>query len=122
MAITKLGLSLELALVLGDVCRKAAIKFEARNPKLETIPNYQNSNDPNHEFLSHGGEFVLVIGTLEFWVCFGFRYSNFGFIGSDLALCPVWRLAFRSLLTVALVVQSHLPRIEDVAGIDEFLE
>ena len=59
-------------------------KFEARSTKSETIYNHQNSNDQNPVmrrcFSSlQSGRFVSVIGTFELWICFGFRYSDFGF-------------------------------------------
>ena len=45
-------------------------KFEARNPKSETISNDQNSNIQN----------ILSIKALRFWICFEFRYLIFGFL------------------------------------------
>jgi hypothetical protein len=41
------------------------------NPKLETISNDENSNVPNKK--------VWRFWILEIRICFGFRYSNFGF-------------------------------------------
>ncbi len=45
-------------------------KSEVRNSKFET-----NSNSRNKRVETD----VLKIGSFEFWICFGFRYSNFEF-------------------------------------------
>ena len=47
-------------------------KFEARNPKFETIPNFLNPNVPN--------KMKSNVSKFEFRICFGFRYSDFEFL------------------------------------------
>jgi hypothetical protein len=64
------------------VSRKGAKnkKFEARNPKFETISNDQNMSNYKKASFGFG---VLNFPNLRFiclGVCFGFRYSDFGFI------------------------------------------
>jgi hypothetical protein len=47
-------------------------KFEARNPKFETNDQMSKIPKTSHD-LSFG------FGIFRFRICFGFRYSNFGF-------------------------------------------
>jgi len=51
-------------------------KSESRNPKSEANPKPEGSNDRNN------GSFgvVLSLESFEIRICFGFRYSVFGFI------------------------------------------
>jgi hypothetical protein len=59
---------------IGFAFQPKATKFEARNPKYETNPNDQNSNDQNNSsFPEIAFALVLVIRSFEF------RISNFGF-------------------------------------------
>ena len=52
---------------------KQNCKFETRNPKFETISNGQKSET------SKQARFRFCNWDLSLWVCFGFRYSSFGF-------------------------------------------
>ena len=49
------------------------MKSEARNSNFETISNDQSSK--------RGNTNVWIIRNLKIWICFGFRYSDFEFVG-----------------------------------------
>jgi hypothetical protein len=72
-----------------------ALKFEIRNPKHETNTKSEFSNVQNvttQEELSG----VLVIWILVIRICFGFRYSDFGF---KLSLWLANKGAYRNLVS-----------------------
>ena len=56
-------------------------KFEIRMSKSETHSNDQISNDKNARRAFCDGMFRLKHSGFEFWVCVGFRDSDFEFKG-----------------------------------------
>ncbi len=79
----------------GDTEECFALKFEIRNPKHETNTKSEFSNVQNvttQEELSG----VLVIWILVIRICFGFRYSDFGF---KLSLWLANKGAYRNLVS-----------------------
>jgi len=65
--------SYEIAVDQVDFTRHQNFKFEARNPKFETISIGQNLEN------SKQARFGFRNWDLSLSVCFGFRYSDFGF-------------------------------------------
>jgi hypothetical protein len=54
-------------------------KFEYRNPKFETNSNDENPKTPNKPKSDSGFENLPDFRFIELLLCFGFRYSDFGF-------------------------------------------
>ncbi len=78
----------------GDTDKCFALKFEIRNPKHETNTKSEFSNVQNIT-IQRDLSSVSVIWILVIRICFGFRYSDFGF---TIAMCLCGESSIRSPL------------------------
>jgi hypothetical protein len=78
-------------------------KLEIRNPKFETVSNDRKSES------SKQSRFGFRNWDLSLWVCFGFRYSDFGFcfIGVPSTSLRTCLAPLREIFRVSVAVLPH---------------